>query len=570
MPKILPNEYQLDETLTPDQIRKALTGDFEGFKYFFENCMLMQDRDTRQMIHPKMNRGQELIARTILSYVDPNNRAQSHKECVIIGSRQFGKSTVLTSIANYIEAYVSGMENLNVVHTLHTGDAAAKFFKQKISPIITNVHPLIYPTIEKDSSTSSTLLQYKDVKGIRRGGFYEILSAGSNSVRSGTVSVWLCDEPSEYRNPEAVEDAISGAISDYGWSFTAYIGTFSDRLTDYFLNKIKTAMDNPDKMELVFIPWFLVYGREGDDDGVELEELSDYESKVILPAMIKAGIPATEFAQKIGWYRKRSLRTSKMRYEFPTSIDDILDLTSDKKVFSEKAIEQQKKNIEAGEPCRIVTDSFTGVPEAQLTGSSPLTIYRKPLYGHRYKLVVDPITGISEETDTFAMMMFDESNMEQVAVFCGKDMPLEDYADYAVSMARIYNNALICPESNVAAAFVTSVYGMRYYNFYYENSTARKKRLPGIRTTATSKENMIDNLCLLLDNNKMILHDQGTIDEMVWFEKSVKTRSDGATSVKMAARKGKRDDKVACLWIYVGSLSQEQLSGRKTSGFAFL
>lgn len=35
MAKALVNEYSLDnEILTPDQIRKALTGDFEGFKYF--------------------------------------------------------------------------------------------------------------------------------------------------------------------------------------------------------------------------------------------------------------------------------------------------------------------------------------------------------------------------------------------------------------------------------------------------------------------------------------------------------------------------------------------------------
>ena len=67
MAKQLENEYPFDEQLTPDQIRRALSGDFAGFKYFFENCMVIQDRDTRQFVHPKMNKGQEMIARTILS-----------------------------------------------------------------------------------------------------------------------------------------------------------------------------------------------------------------------------------------------------------------------------------------------------------------------------------------------------------------------------------------------------------------------------------------------------------------------------------------------------------------------
>lgn len=569
MAKQLENEYPFNESLTPAQIRKALSGDFDGFKYFFENCMVLQDRDTRQFVHPVMNKGQEMIARTILSYVDKETRATSHKECIILGPRQFGKSTLLTSIASYIEAYVNGMENLNIVHTMHQATAAAKFFKQKMAPIITSVNPAIFPTIMRDTLGTSTLLQYKDVKGIRRGGYYEITSAGSNSVRSGTVSVWLCDEPSEYRNPEAVEDSVSGAISSYGWSFTAYIGTFSDRLTTYFLNKIQTAIDNPDEMELVFIPWFLVYGREGDENGVDMSSLSEYEKDVMVPEMIKWNVPSDEIAQKIGWYRRRSLRTSKMRYEFPTSIQDIMDLTADKKVFSAESLEHQRTNQEAGTPYRFVTDTVTRKVEAQKTENSPFRIFRTPIYGHRYKVVADPITAANDETDVFAMQVFDDNTLEQVAVFASKGLSVEDYADYAVSMAKIYNNAQICPESNVADAFLVACRGLGYYNYYYANALARKKREPGIRTSASSKEGMIDNLKLMLDNKRLILHDGDTIDELGWFEKKVKENADGSVRVRMQAHGKKHDDRVACLWIYVGTLDDHQMHG-KNSGFAIL
>ena len=565
MGKILENEYTGENTLANEQIRKALTGDFDGFRYFFENCMMMQDRDTRQMIHPKMNKGQELIARTILSYVAKETRATSHKECVIVGPRQFGKSTILTAIANYIEAYVQGMENLNIVHTLHTGDAAAKFFRQKISPILTNVHPAIFPSIERDSSVSSTLLQYKDIKGIRRGGYYEILSAGSNSVRSGTVSVWLCDEPSEYRNPEMVEDAVSGAISSYGWSFTAYIGTFSDRLSEYFLNKIRTARDNPKEMQLIFIPWFLVYGREGDEIGVDLNTLNEYEANVIVPEMIKYNIPQSDFAQKIGWYRRRALRTSKMKFEFPTSIDDILELTSDKKVFDQADLAKQEKNIETGTPYRLITDNLTKKVEAEPTDTSPFVVFRKPNPNHKYKVVVDPIMANNENTDLFAMIVMDDNTLEQVAVFTGREYQIEDYADYAVGMAKIYNKAVICPEKNVAAAFCTCVRALGYYNLYYDNVASRKAGEPGIRTTATSKAFMIDSLNLLLHNGRIVIHDQGTLDQLGWFEKKVKNGN-----VKMAARKGKHDDLVSCLWIYAGTLKESQLIGKKSVGWTVI
>lgn len=570
MGKVLQNDYQLDDVLTKDQIKRALSGDFDGFKYFFENCMLLQDRDTRQYVHPKMNKGQELIARTILSYVAKDTRATVHKECVILGPRQFGKSTLLTSISDYIEAYVAGMENLNIVHTLHTGDAAAKFFKQKISPILTNVHPMIFPTIERDSSNSSTLLKYRDVKGIRRGGFYEVLSAGSNSVRSGTVTVWLCDEPSEYRNPEAVEDAISGAVPDHGFSFTAYIGTFSDRLSSYFLNKIQTALDNPDEMELVFIPWFLVYGQDGDGVGLTTDNYTEYDKEVIIPEMQKYGIPESEWHDKIGWYHRRALRTSKMKYEFPTSVKDILSLTADRAVFSKESLDKQEENILAGKNYRILTDNQTKKVEAQETDISPFTIYRKPVYGHKYRIAIDPITARSDDSDNFAMHIMDLSNHEQVARFKENGLTDEEYADWAVAMGTIYNNADLCPEINVANGFVVAVNARRYYRWFYQDTKSRADRIPGIRTTVGSKEVMLDRLGSMLDRGTIIIHDEDTLDELRNMIKKIKTKTDGSKTIKMLAKKGHHDDLVAALWIYAGSLDMAQVEGRTRSNWAIL
>lgn len=567
MAKQLLNEYPFDETLTPDQIRKALSGDFEGFKYFFENCMVLQDRDTRQFVHPVMNKGQEMIARTILSYVDKKTRATSHKECVILGPRQFGKSTLLTSIASYIEAYVNGMENLNIVHTMHQATAAAKFFKQKMAPIITSVNPAIFPTIMRDTLGTSTLLQYKDVKGIRRGGYYEITSAGSNSVRSGTVSVWLCDEPSEYRNPEAVEDSVSGAISSYGWSFTAYIGTFSDRLTQYFLNKIQTALDHPDEMELVFIPWFLVYGRKGDGANLREDQYTEYDKTVVIPEMARYHVPREEWHDKLGWYHTRSLRTSKMRFEFPSSIDDIMALTADRLVFGKESLVRQEDNILAGRPMRILTDNQTGKVEMQESEASPFTVFKNPFYGHKYRVAIDPITASSKDSDFFTMHIMDMNNHEQVAVFRERGLRDEDYADWAVSMAKIYNNADICPEINVANGFVVAVNAMRYYHWYYQDRKSRADRVPGLRTTVSTKERFVDVLTGMLNRDGIIIHDEETLNELKSFIKVVRSK-DGP--VRMMARGSGHDDAVAALWIYAGSLNQREIERGKKHSFAIL
>lgn len=564
------NAYTGTDTLTPDQIRRALSGDYEGFKYYFENCLLLQDRDTRQFVHAKLNAGQQIMAKTIMRLVDKHTRSTNHKEIIFIGPRQFGKSTLLTAISNYIIAYVPGFENLNLITTMHQATAATKFFKQKLEPIITNVPKEIYPTIERDTLGTSTLLKYTDIKGIRRGGYYEITSAGSNSVRSGTVSVWLADEPSEYRNPEAVEDAVSGAISSYGWSLTAYIGTFSDRLSNYFLNKIKLAIDNPDDIELVFIPWFLVYGREGDGLGFTEEKMTDYDREVIIPEMQKWGIPREEWMDKLGWYHTRSLRTSKMRYEFPSSIDDIINMTSDKLVFNEESIRKQEKNILAGRCYRMVTDNSTGKVEAQETDISPFTLFKPPIYGHSYMISIDPITSSSGETDMFIMSVWDTANNEQVAIFADRGLQDEDYADWAVSIGTIYNKAILCPEINVANGFIVSCNARRYYRWWYLNRKAQADRIPGLRTTVSSKEKMLDMLSAMLDRQTIIIHDKKTLDELRNFVKISKTRQDGSQYVRMAARSGHRDDRVSACWIYAGTRSLREIEGNKRSSFAII
>ena len=574
MSVILANDYQGTEVLTSEEtaytIKRALSGDYEGFKFFFENCLLIQDRDTREYIHPKLNKGQQMIAKAIFKNVNKETREDKHKELVVIGPRQFGKSTLFTAIGFYLESYVPGMERLNTVHTLQTGSTAGKYFKQKIAPIVTNVPDYIYPTIERDTIGTSTLLKFKDIKGIPRGGYYEVVSAGSNSVRSGTVSVWLCDEPSEYRNPEMVEDAISGAISSYAWSFTAYIGTFSDRLSNYFLNKIKLALDNPNEIELVFIPWFLVYGRDGDDAGYTVDDYTEYDKNVIIPEMRKYGIPENEWLSKIGWYHTRGLRTSKLRYEFPSSIDDIINMTSDRMVFSEDSIKKQEENILSGKKYRMVTDHATGKVEAQETDVSPFTIFKEPIYGHSYRISIDPITAQSQDTDNFVMQVMDRSNNEQVAVFREKGLQDEDYADWAVSIGTIYNKAELCPEINVGNGFVVAVNSRRYYRWYYSTKSNKAERVPGLRTTVSTKERYIDSLSAMLDRGTIIIHDAYTLDELRSYVKQVKTRQDGSQYVRMNARPGKHDDDCAALFIYAGSLDLRDIEGKKHSRFAMI
>ena len=216
---------------------------------------------------------------------------------------------------------------------------------------------------------------------------------------------------------------------------------------------------------------------------------------------------------------------------------------------------------------RILTDNATGKVEMQQTESSPFKVFRRPILGHKYRIVIDPITARSQETDFFAMHVMDMSNHEQAAVFRGKGMSDEDYADWAVSMGTIYNRAELCPEINVANGFIVAVNARRYYRWFYQDKKSRADRIPGLRTTVTSKELYIDKLSALLDREGIKIHDEDTLDELRSF---IKIFKNGGASVKMEAKRGHHDDLVMALAMYAGSLTMQELDRGKRHSFAIL
>ena len=219
---------------------------------------------------------------------------------------------------------------------------------------------------------------------------------------------------------------------------------------------------------------------------------------------------------------------------------------------------------------RFVTDNATGKVEAQETDISPFTMFKPPLYGHRYRISIDPITAQSEDTDYFAMNVFDLSNNEQVAVFRERGLQDEDYADWAISMGTIYNKAELCPEINVAQGFCVAINSRRYFRWWYSSKKAQADRAPGLRTTVSSKELFVDRLGAMLDRESIIIHDQETLNELRNFIKIVRTRQDGSKYVRMAARGKTHDDLVMSLCIYAGTLSIQELEGRHRVGWAMI
>lgn len=569
MGKLIPNDYRLDNLntkITPENIRKALSDP----EFFLANYQQIVNKE-RQTVPFRLNAFQKMLFSIVIPKIASATRLNRRHNIVICKGRQQGASVSIVALINYICAFLDNTNNLVCLHTFPVGQTISKFYARKVQPIISGVHPDLYPTIERDNLGTSMVTTYKDIKGIRRNNIYELVSANASSIRSDSVHLVIMDECGFYRNPYQLEAAIAPAIPDMGFSLVIYVSTFDDK-NDFFKNKIITARDNPEDWTLIFAPWFMTYPEAPYGIDYRQLELSEYASETIIPAMREYGVPPEEWGDKIVWYNKKYTELGKVSTfkEYPTTIDEVLAYGEDRCVFQKESLDAQEKNIMPGTPMRFVTDNATGKVEAQETDISPFTMFKPPIYGHSYMISIDPITSSSGETDMFIMSVWDTANNEQVAIFADRGLQDEDYADWAVSIGTIYNKAILCPEINVANGFIVSCNARRYYRWWYLNRKAQADRIPGLRTTVSSKEKMLDMLSAMLDRQTIIIHDEKTLDELRNFVKISKTRQDGSQYVRMAARSGHRDDRTASLWIYAGTRSLKEIEGRKKVSFAII
>ncbi len=572
MAKLIPNDYRLpnaNRNLTPEEIREA----FSHFEYFMANCQQIVNKD-RQLVPFKLNEFQRRLFSTILPMVHKGTRLDKRHTILVVKSRQVGASVGITALINYLCAFAD-LQNINIAHVFPVGDTITKFYQQKVLPIISGVHSSIFPTMERETLSSSIMTHYKDIKGIPLNNYYELISSGSDSIRSSTINILLEDEVCYYKRPEKLESAVLPSLPDTGFSLLVYLSTVGeDASSMFFLEKLKIALDNPEDWTIIFVPWFYTYPER--KIGVEYDSLilDEYESETLVPAFIKEGLPRERWGDCISWYRKRlrdfNNNRKRMQLEYPSTLSEVMSINSDKLVFDESAIARQAEKVKPGKKYKIVTDNATGKVELLETDISPLTVFKQPIYGHRYRIAIDPITANSEETDNFVMQVMDLANNEQVAVFRERGLQDEDYADWAVSLGTIYNKAELCPEINVANGFIVACNARRYYRWFFQSKSNKANRVPGIRTTVSSKEHMITCLKTLLDRDNIIIHDAYTIEEFNNFARHIKTRTDGSSYVRFAARAGHHDDDIAALWIYAGSLNMAQLEGRRSSGWAMI
>ena len=181
-------------------------------------------------------------------------------------------------------------------------------------------------------------------------------------------------------------------------------------------------------------------------------------------------------------------------------------------------------------------------------------VFREPEKNRKYTMTCDVSRGKGLDYSTFQVIDITELPYKQVAVFRNNLITPTDFAAFVYNTAKAYNEAYVMVEVNDIGGQVADIlffdYGYEYL-ISTESAGSRGKRVSGgfggknidrgLRTTVTTKALGCSMLKLLVEQRKLLIFDNDTVNEFASFEK--KGNSYEASS-------GKHDDLIMALVLF--------------------
>lgn len=171
----------------------------------------------------------------------------------------------------------------------------------------------------------------------------------------------------------------------------------------------------------------------------------------------------------------------------------------------------------------VLKELESSTPERQMfvNGTTEfVNIYSEAEEGHKYILSCDPA---KDGRDYFALHVIDITKFPFKQVVCGKLQI--DYLlmpEFIYELAITYNTAFTIIENNEGAGQSiadTLKRDFEYENLYFDRDGKgdKFKKYPGFRTTPKSRNQLLETLKLLIENNKLEINDEDTIFELQRF-----------------------------------------------------
>jgi hypothetical protein len=222
------------------------------------------------------------------------------------------------------------------------------------------------------------------------------------------------------------------------------------------------------------------------------------------------------------------------------------------------------ERFEVEQACQFMGSSGTLISGAglkKLSATHPiyehdnLKVYKHKEDKHIYAMIVDSSEGKGLDYSAFSVIDITKTPYEQVATFRSNTITPQDYSRIIQVVCQQYNEPYVLVELNAPAG--TIVAELLFWDFEYENliftenmgkkgkkvstGLGGKKVDRGIFTSTVVKATGCTMLKLLVEQDQLIIHDKGTIDELQTFSRKGKSYE---------AEQGKHDDLVMSLVLF--------------------
>jgi hypothetical protein len=182
-----------------------------------------------------------------------------------------------------------------------------------------------------------------------------------------------------------------------------------------------------------------------------------------------------------------------------------------------------------------------------------LRIYEHPQRGHTYVITVDVSEGVGLDSHAFSMIDVSQVPYKQVAAYKNNTLDVLNYPALLAAYGRRYNDAFILVEINSVGQQVAYSlhYDLSYENLYkvamkkgqgqFISGGHNKRTQFGLKTSIQTKNIGCMNVKTLIEKDKLLVCDEGTIREMTSFISHLRTYK---------AEEGKHDDMMMTLVLF--------------------
>ncbi|NDH48941.1 MAG: terminase [Proteobacteria bacterium] len=188
--------------------------------------------------------------------------------------------------------------------------------------------------------------------------------------------------------------------------------------------------------------------------------------------------------------------------------------------------------------CEFVGSSSTLINGAKLRAlvwrdpiktEGHIKIYKEPEKGKQYCITVDTARGRMGDYSAFVVFDINEIPYRQIAIYRNQEIDPLVYPNVIKRIGDYYNQATVLIETNDIGQQVADILynDLEYENLVFTSSLPFQgtrvssgyggKAHPGIRTTKSTKKVGCSNLKSLIENDKLVVQDYETIQELMRF-----------------------------------------------------